>query len=281
MARRGRLPRAAGRPPRFLRTDHRRAISLSEAHLQAARGTPDTRSRVTPRVALNRRFPSASRACGRKGRHFASWPRATPTSTRRSLARWAARRRRGRRRPGHRSQTKGAVLREAAALPRLSGSRRGKSLAGLRSRGPFWVEAATRRGDPLALRTPLGGSVTRSIQRPLAADPCRPASTRCPELARSRWMAAAAETPALLLSRYSGTTRQSRRARLRTDHRAVAEPGHSDGLYRLVPPSSGSPVSFRAAASSRRSRLAQPLSERRSAAVDGLSDAIAQMHNSR
>jgi len=37
MARHGRLPRAAGRPPRFLRTGHRRAISLREAHLQAAR----------------------------------------------------------------------------------------------------------------------------------------------------------------------------------------------------------------------------------------------------
>src|SRR2546423_14985162 len=37
MARGGRLPRGAGRPPRFLRMGHRRAISLSEAHLQAAR----------------------------------------------------------------------------------------------------------------------------------------------------------------------------------------------------------------------------------------------------
>ena len=37
MARGGRLPRIAGRPPRFLRTGHRRAISLSEAHLQPAR----------------------------------------------------------------------------------------------------------------------------------------------------------------------------------------------------------------------------------------------------
>ena len=36
MARGGRLPRTAGRPPRFLTTGHRRATSLSEAHLQAA-----------------------------------------------------------------------------------------------------------------------------------------------------------------------------------------------------------------------------------------------------
>src|SRR5881392_3355919 len=36
MARGGRLPRTAGRPPRFLRTGHQRAISLSEAHLQEA-----------------------------------------------------------------------------------------------------------------------------------------------------------------------------------------------------------------------------------------------------
>ena len=37
MARGVRLPRAAGRPPRFLRTGHRRATSLSEAHLHPAR----------------------------------------------------------------------------------------------------------------------------------------------------------------------------------------------------------------------------------------------------
>jgi hypothetical protein len=37
MARGVRLPGAAGRRPRFLRTGHRRAISLNEAHLQAAR----------------------------------------------------------------------------------------------------------------------------------------------------------------------------------------------------------------------------------------------------
>ncbi len=37
MARGVRLPRAAGRPPRFLRTGHRRVTSLNEAHLQAAR----------------------------------------------------------------------------------------------------------------------------------------------------------------------------------------------------------------------------------------------------
>jgi hypothetical protein len=36
MARGVRLPRTTGRPPRFLRTGHRRAASLSEAHLQAA-----------------------------------------------------------------------------------------------------------------------------------------------------------------------------------------------------------------------------------------------------
>ena len=37
MARGVRLPRTAGRPPRFLTTGHRRAISLNEAHLEAAR----------------------------------------------------------------------------------------------------------------------------------------------------------------------------------------------------------------------------------------------------
>ena len=37
MARGGRLPPGRGRPPRFLSTRHRRAIGLSEAHLQAAR----------------------------------------------------------------------------------------------------------------------------------------------------------------------------------------------------------------------------------------------------
>jgi hypothetical protein len=54
MARGGRLPRAAGRPPQFLRTGHQRALSLSDAHLQAARGTPGTRSSVRPRVSFNR-----------------------------------------------------------------------------------------------------------------------------------------------------------------------------------------------------------------------------------
>ena len=57
MARGGRLPRTAGRPPRFLRTDHRRAIGLSEIHLRAAR----RRSSVRPRVSLNRLFHRASR----------------------------------------------------------------------------------------------------------------------------------------------------------------------------------------------------------------------------
>jgi hypothetical protein len=67
MARGGRLPRAAGRPPRFLSTGHQRAISLSDAHLQAARETPDTRSSVRPRASFNRSCSTGHRACERKG----------------------------------------------------------------------------------------------------------------------------------------------------------------------------------------------------------------------
>jgi hypothetical protein len=73
-------------------------------------------------VSFNRFVASGIAGLRAQRRHSASWPRATSTSTRRSLPRWAA----CRRRAGHRSQTRGAVLREAAALPRLSacGSRR-------------------------------------------------------------------------------------------------------------------------------------------------------------
>jgi len=56
MARGGRLPRAAGRPPRSLRTGHRCAIGLSEAHLQAARRdarhTPEREARGCPSIAF-------------------------------------------------------------------------------------------------------------------------------------------------------------------------------------------------------------------------------------
>ena len=55
------------------------------------------------------------------GRHSASSRRATSTPTRRSLLRRVARRRRvADDAPGDRSQTRGAVLREGAVLPRLS-----------------------------------------------------------------------------------------------------------------------------------------------------------------
>ena len=63
----------------------------------ARRDARHTRSGVRPSVSFNRFCSIGHRkASGRKGRHSASWPRATPTSTRRSLPRWAARRRRGR-----------------------------------------------------------------------------------------------------------------------------------------------------------------------------------------
>src|SRR6266576_3563247 len=62
MARGGRLPRAAGRPPRFLRTGHQRAISLSEAHLQAARrDARHTLGREAEGVLLSLLFHRASR----------------------------------------------------------------------------------------------------------------------------------------------------------------------------------------------------------------------------
>ncbi len=62
MARGGRLPRTAGRPPRFLRTGHRRATSLSEAHLQAAqRDAGHTLGREAEGVLQSLLFDRASR----------------------------------------------------------------------------------------------------------------------------------------------------------------------------------------------------------------------------
>ncbi len=62
MARGVRLPRAAGRPPRFLRTAHRRATSLSEAHLQAAqRDAGHTLGREAEGVRQSLLFHRASR----------------------------------------------------------------------------------------------------------------------------------------------------------------------------------------------------------------------------
>ena len=62
MARGGRLPRTAGRPPRFLRTGHRRATSLSEAHLQAAqRDAGHTLGREAEGVLQSLLFHRASR----------------------------------------------------------------------------------------------------------------------------------------------------------------------------------------------------------------------------
>jgi Uncharacterised protein family (UPF0158) len=49
-----RLPRAAGQPPRFLRTGHRRAISLSKAHPQTARRDARHPLGVRPTVSFNR-----------------------------------------------------------------------------------------------------------------------------------------------------------------------------------------------------------------------------------
>jgi hypothetical protein len=65
MARGGRLPRTAGRPPRFLRTGHQRAISLSEAGLQAARrDTGHTLGREAEGVLQSLLFHRASRGLG-------------------------------------------------------------------------------------------------------------------------------------------------------------------------------------------------------------------------
>ena len=62
MARGVRLPRTAGRPPRFLRTGHRRATSLSEAHLQAAqRDAGHTLAREAEGVLQSLLFDRASR----------------------------------------------------------------------------------------------------------------------------------------------------------------------------------------------------------------------------
>jgi hypothetical protein len=125
---------------------HRRAISLSEAHLQAARrDARHTLGREAEGVLRSLCSIGHRGACERKGRHSASWPRATATSTRHSLPRWAARRRRGRRRrPGHRAHSRGAVLREGAALPRLSESGRGRACRTLLADGSSGHRAPAR-----------------------------------------------------------------------------------------------------------------------------------------
>lgn len=183
MARGGRLPRAAGRPPRFLRTGHQRAISLSDAHLQAARGTPDTRSSVRPRASFNRSCSTGHRARERKG----GIPRP---------GRGRPQRRRGARvrgglfaaaevadaGPGHRSQTRRAVLRDAAALPRLSVS---DSDAG-RARCRRLRRQHRRRSDPgqlpsvprvAGLRAAITGCLRRHESGSLG-NPMRPSAGR-------------------------------------------------------------------------------------------------------
>ena len=117
MARRGRLPRAAGRPPRSLRTGHQRAISLSKAHLQAPRR--DARHTLEREAEGD---PDIRGARSRGGLLAAA-----------EVADGA---------PGQRSQTRGAVLRAAAALPRLSGC--GNERAVVRSSA---CVASTRRID--------------------------------------------------------------------------------------------------------------------------------------
>jgi hypothetical protein len=98
---------------------------LGRAEAPVAPVSPRSK-RVRPRLGATA-FPLApATAALSQRRHPASWPRATSTPTRRSLPRRAGRRRRwpltACRRPGDCSQTRGAVLGEGAALPRLSES---------------------------------------------------------------------------------------------------------------------------------------------------------------
>jgi hypothetical protein len=86
MTRGVRLPRTAGRPPRFLRTGHRRATSLNEAHLQAARrdarqtlgreaeGGPSSACSIGHRgpASAKRDIPRPGRARPRRRRGLAS-----------------------------------------------------------------------------------------------------------------------------------------------------------------------------------------------------------------
>jgi hypothetical protein len=69
MARGGRLPRTAGRPPRFLRTGPSARYQPERGTSFRPRGgTPDTRSGVRPRVSFNRFCSIGHRgACERKG----------------------------------------------------------------------------------------------------------------------------------------------------------------------------------------------------------------------
>ena len=81
MARGVRLPRTAGRPPRFLRTGHRRATSLSEAHLQAARrDAGHTLGREAGGVLQSLLFHRASRGLRAQRATFRVLAEATPTS---------------------------------------------------------------------------------------------------------------------------------------------------------------------------------------------------------
>ena len=79
MARGGRLPRAAGRPPRFLRTGHRCAIGVSEAHLRLrGRDARHTLEGDAEGVLESLLFHRASRDLRPQGRHFASLAEGDP-----------------------------------------------------------------------------------------------------------------------------------------------------------------------------------------------------------
>ncbi len=78
MARGGRLPRAAGRPPRFLRTGPSARYQPERGtSIRPRGGTPDTRSREAEGVRQSLLFHRASQGLRAQRRHSASWPRAT------------------------------------------------------------------------------------------------------------------------------------------------------------------------------------------------------------
>jgi hypothetical protein len=163
MARGGWLPRAGGRPPRFLRTGHRCAIGLSEAHLRAARrdarhtlegdaevpsGIAGVRTQEATFRVLADGDPNVDAALASRGGLLAAAEVADAA-------------------PATALRPKGAMLRAAAALPRLSGrgSRLRRCVRG--DRGCFARRAA------VCSRLPPGRQSGTSLARRVLISPRR------------------------------------------------------------------------------------------------------------
>lgn len=174
MARGGRLPRAAGRPPRFLRTGHQRAISLSEAHLTQGRAEGRQRhtlGREAEGVLQSLLFHRASQGLRAQRATFRILAVGDPDVDAALASAVGCS-------PPPRSLTpprpplsdRGAVLREAAALPRLSG--RGRHVACERGggvAGSGCVQKPRRMRHQQGVRRPA--RATSRVRRSAASAP--------------------------------------------------------------------------------------------------------------